>query len=51
VEFIVICSARTVSDDRAAELVFRAENSEAGESDAAKKHLAKLRKRAVIANR
>jgi peptidyl-prolyl cis-trans isomerase SurA len=51
VEFIVICSSKTVSDDRAAELVFRAENSDAGESDAAKKHLAKLRKSAVIANR
>ncbi|WP_394689974.1 SurA N-terminal domain-containing protein [Hoeflea sp.] len=51
VEFIVICSSKTVSDDRAAELVFRAENSDAGESEAAKKHLAELRRRAVIANR
>jgi peptidyl-prolyl cis-trans isomerase SurA len=51
VEFIVICSSKTVSDDMAAELVFRAENSDAGESDAAKKHLAQLRKSAVIANR
>jgi peptidyl-prolyl cis-trans isomerase SurA len=51
VEFIVICSAKTVTDDKAAELVFQAENSEAGESDEAKKHLAQLRKRAVIANR
>jgi peptidyl-prolyl cis-trans isomerase SurA len=51
VEFIVICSSRTVSDDMAAELVFRAEDSEAGESDAAKKLLAQLRERAVIANR
>ena len=51
VEFIVICSSKTVSDDKAAEMVFRAENNEAGESEAAKKHLAELRKRAVIANK
>lgn len=51
VEFIVICSAKTVSDDMAAELVFRAENSEEGESDVAKEHLAKLRERAIITNR
>jgi peptidyl-prolyl cis-trans isomerase SurA len=51
VEFIVICSAKTVSDDKAAELVFRAENEESGESEEAKKYLAELRKRAVIANK
>lgn len=51
VEFIVICSAKTVSDDMAAELVFRAENSGEGESEIAKEHLAKLRERAVITNR
>ncbi|MDF1607223.1 peptidylprolyl isomerase [Hoeflea sp. YIM 152468] len=51
VEFIVICSAKTVSDDKAAELVFRAENDDAGESEVAKKHLELLRKRAVIANK
>lgn len=51
VEFIVVCSAKTVSDDKAAEMVFRSENDTAGESDAAKKHLAELRKRAVIANK
>ncbi|MBC7279899.1 MAG: peptidylprolyl isomerase [Hoeflea sp.] len=51
VEFIVICSAKTVSDDKAAEMVFRSENDEAGESEAAKKHLAEIRKRAVIANK
>tara|TARA_R110002020_G_scaffold18931_25_gene65520 strand:- start:1732 stop:2670 length:939 start_codon:yes stop_codon:yes gene_type:complete len=51
VEFIVICSAKTVSDDKAAEMVFRSENDTAGESEAAKKHLAELRKRAVIANK
>lgn len=51
VEFLVICSAKTVSDDKAAEMVFRAENDDAGESEVAKKHLAVLRKRAVIANK
>lgn len=51
VEFIVICSAKTVSDDKAAEMVFRAENADAGESEEAKKHLAVLRKRAIIANK
>lgn len=51
VEFIVVCSAKTVSDDKAAELVFRAENDEAGESEVGKKHLEMLRKRAVIANK
>lgn len=50
-EFIIVCSAKTVTDDKAAELVFRAENQEDGESDAAKKLLAQLRKRAVIANK
>ena len=51
VEFIIICSAKTVSDDKAAELVFRSENEETGDSEEAKKYLAELRKRAVIANK
>ncbi len=51
VEFIIICSAKTVTDDVAAELVFRAENEEAGESQEAKKYLAELRKSAVIADK
>lgn len=51
VEFIGICSARTVSDDMAAAMVFQAENSEAGEGDDAKKYLQELRDRAVISNR
>lgn len=51
IEFIVLCSAKTVSDDKAAELVFRAENDEAGESEEAKKYLSELRKRSVIANK
>ncbi|WP_322990495.1 peptidylprolyl isomerase [Hoeflea sp.] len=51
VEFIVVCSAKTVTDDKAAELVFRAENEGSGDSEEAKKFLADLRKRAVIANK
>lgn len=51
VEFIVICSAKTVSDDKAAEMVFRAEDEGAEESEEAKKYLAELRRRAVIANK
>jgi peptidyl-prolyl cis-trans isomerase SurA len=51
VEFIIICSAKTVTDDKAAELVFRAENEDAGESEEAKKYLSELRSRAVIANK
>lgn len=51
VEFIIICSAKTVTDDKAAELVFRSENEDSGDSEEAKKYLAELRKRAVIANK
>lgn len=51
VEFIILCSAKTVTDDKAAEMVFRAENEEAGESETGKKHLAELRRRSVIANK
>jgi Parvulin-like peptidyl-prolyl isomerase len=51
VEFIGVCSSRSVSDDVAAAMVFQAENSEAGDSDDAKKYLDELRSRAVIANR
>ncbi len=51
IEFIGVCSAKTVSDDVAAEMVFRAENSEANDSEDAKNYLEDLRGRAVIANR
>jgi len=51
IEFIVICSAKTVSDDKAAEMVFRAEGDGAGDSAEGKKYLDELRKRAVIANK
>jgi peptidyl-prolyl cis-trans isomerase SurA len=51
VEFIGVCSSRSVSDDVAAAMVFQAENSEAGDTDDAKKYLEELRSRAVIANK
>lgn len=51
IEFIGVCSAKTVSDDVAAEMVFRAENSETNDSEDAKNYLEDLRGRAVIANR
>ncbi|PWW02285.1 periplasmic chaperone for outer membrane proteins SurA [Hoeflea marina] len=51
IEFIGVCSTKTVSDDVAAEMVFRAENTETDESQNSKDFLEDLRKRAVIANR
>lgn len=51
VEFIVVCSAKTVSDDRAAELVLSTEANGAEDSAEAKKYLEELRKRAIIANK
>ena len=51
IEFLIVCSAKTVTDDKAAEMVFRSENDGAGESAEAKEYLEKLRKRAVIANK
>lgn len=52
VEFLVICKSRSVSDDRAAEMVFRLEQQESGEASSnSKKYLDELRRRAVIANR
>lgn len=51
IEFIGVCSAKSVSDDVAAEMVFRTENSETNDSEDAKNYLEDLRKRAVIANR
>lgn len=52
VEFLVICKSRSVSDDKAAEMVFRLEQAESGEASAnSKKYLDELRRRAVIANR
>lgn len=52
VEFLVVCKSRSVSDDKAAEMVFRLEQQESGEASAnSKKYLDDLRRRAVIANR
>lgn len=52
VEFLVICKSRSVSDDKAAEMVFRLEQEQSGEASAnSKKYLDELRRRAVIANR
>lgn len=49
VEFLVVCSSRSVSDDVAAEMVFRAEEQSNPEDSAnSKRYLAELRKRAVI---
>jgi peptidyl-prolyl cis-trans isomerase SurA len=52
VEFIGICSAREVSDDRAAKSVFQAEGTEETRTDELDKtYLAELRKRATIVER
>lgn len=52
IEFIAVCSSKTVSDDVAAAMVFQAENEDgAGDSADAEKYLDELRKRAVISNR
>ncbi|MFB2605809.1 peptidylprolyl isomerase, partial [Rhizobium phaseoli] len=59
VEYLAICSQRQVSDDQAAEMVFRQEDldkSKAGkngppENDNSKKYLDELRKKAQIAYR
>ncbi|MEW7007707.1 peptidylprolyl isomerase [Lentilitoribacter sp. EG35] len=49
VEFLIVCSSRSVSDDVAAEMVFRAEEQSNPQDDAnSKRYLAELRKRAVI---
>lgn len=51
IEFIGVCSLKTVSDDVAAEMVFRAENQADGESEDAKKFLEELRASAIISRR
>ncbi len=52
VEFLVVCKSRSVSDDKAAEMVFRLEQEQTGEASAnSKRYLDELRSRAVIANR
>lgn len=52
VEFLVVCKSRSVSDDKAAEMVFRLEQEQSGEASAnSKRYLDELRRRAVISNR
>lgn len=55
VEFLAICNQKQVSDDYAAEVVFRAEDAnktkKEGENPNEKKYLAELRSKAIIENR
>ncbi len=53
VEFLAICSSKQVSDDLAAELVFRSEarQQSGGDSANSRKYLAELRKQARISRR
>lgn len=52
VEFIAVCSAREVSDDLAAEMVFRAQDQEDGEmAENAEEFLAELKEKAAISYR
>jgi peptidyl-prolyl cis-trans isomerase SurA len=55
VEFLAICNQKQVSDDYAAEVVFRAEDAnktkKEGENPNEKKYLAELRSKAVIESR
>jgi peptidyl-prolyl cis-trans isomerase SurA len=51
VEFIGVCSAREVSDDRAAAMVLEAEGTKAGDSALATKYLDELKKNARIVKR
>ena len=52
IEFIAVCSSKTVSDDVAAAMVFQAENDNGtSESADSEKYLTELRSRAVISNR
>ncbi len=51
VEFIAVCRAKTVSDDRVAQLEFRADQAKQGASDSEKKYLQQLKDRATITRR
>jgi peptidyl-prolyl cis-trans isomerase SurA len=53
VEFIAVCSSKNVSDDLAAEMVFRSEASQnsGGDSADSKKYLSELRKKARISRK
>ena len=47
-EFIAVCRAREISDDRTAQLVFASEDAAKGSDDLGTKYLAELKKRARI---
>jgi peptidyl-prolyl cis-trans isomerase SurA len=52
VEFIGVCSARVVSDDKVAQMVFQSEGETGGKSDEfSKKYMEELKKRARIVQR
>lgn len=52
VEFIIVCSARSVADDKAAEIVFRTEGAQSADSaENSQRYLDELRARAVIVQR
>jgi peptidyl-prolyl cis-trans isomerase SurA len=51
VEFIGVCSAREVSDDRVAELVLQNENANAGADELGNKYMDELKKKAKIIQR
>ncbi|WP_246272967.1 peptidylprolyl isomerase [Oricola thermophila] len=51
VEFLIVCRARTVSDDRVAQLEFSTEAIESGEDESGAKLLEQLRKNARIQRR
>lgn len=51
VEFLIVCDARSVSDDRVAQLEFSTQQLESGGGDIGKDYLEELRKNAKIQNR
>lgn len=51
VEFIGVCSAREVSDDRVAELVLQSENANADSDELGKKYMEELKQKAKIIRR
>ncbi|MCI5077211.1 peptidylprolyl isomerase [Oricola sp.] len=51
VEFLIVCRARTVSDDRVAQLQFSTEAVESGDSEAGKKLLEQIRENSRIQRR
>ncbi len=51
VEFIAVCRARIISDDRVAQLEFRTDQAKQGVSESEKKYLQQLKDRASIERR